>query len=357
MKAKYFNKSEDEKLFFLSLKERVYAKLNNETIHYGTRQFWVKGIFWSLVCYLSYSFLFINTITKVEFWFLYLIFQLSGLLIGFSLGHDASHNTAFKSKRENSVLHFYSFLTVGIDPMLWGLRHIRSHHLYANVEGSDIDIDKNPFLRLSPTHAWQPKHKFQVYYAPLVYMFTLLHSVFVSDWVYLFSKEYHWMKKGFLKTELYGRFLLYKIFYFSLVLMLPIYFSTLSWSFVLISYLTASAFTSLIFIIMLVGTHFFEEANYPEPVGENLEHSWAVHQLYTSCDWNADKSWARFFSGGSNCHAAHHLFPNICHVNYKEINQIIKETTNEYNLPYHHKTLTGMMFSHFKHLYRMGQLK
>ncbi len=47
----------------------------------------------------------------------------------------------FKNKRANQVLHFFSFLTIGIDPQLWGLRHLRSHHLYANVEGSDIDID------------------------------------------------------------------------------------------------------------------------------------------------------------------------------------------------------------------------
>lgn len=243
--------------------------------------------------------------------------------------------------------------------MLWGLRHIRSHHLYANVEGSDIDIDKNPFLRLSPTHTWKSKHKYQAYYAPFVYMFTLLHSVFMSDWVYLFSNEYDWMKRGVAKLELYFRFILYKIFYFSLVLVLPLLCAEFSWSFIVLTYLTASAFTSLVFIIMLVGTHFFDGADYPQSEGEFLEHTWAVHQLHTSCDWDANKGWARFLSGGSNCHAAHHLFPNICHTNYSEINAIIEETTKEYKQPYHHKTLFEMMFSHFIHLHKMGnpQLK
>ena len=251
-------------------------------------------------------------------------------------------------------MHFFSFLTIGIDPLLWGLRHIRSHHLYANVEGSDVDIDKNPFLRLSPTHPWKPKHRFQAYYAPFVYMFTLLHSVFMSDWVYLFSKEYHWMKNGIPKTELFIRFGFYKLFYFSIVLFIPVMFSQFSLTFVVLVYLSASAFTSLVFIIMLVGTHFFDGADYPQPEGEYLEHTWAVHQLYTSCDWEADKTWARFLSGGSNCHAAHHLFPNICHTNYSAINQVISETTQEYDLPYHHKTLFEMMKSHFRHLHKMG---
>lgn len=358
MKAKFFNKSDEhEKEFFMNLKSKVSDELKDKEISHGDINFWIKGLFWTIVSYVSYLLLFSSSFNKIEFWMLYLIFQLSGLLIGFSFGHDASHNTAFKSKKKNSVLHFFSFLTIGIDPLLWGLRHIRSHHLYANVEGSDVDIDKNPLLRLSPTHPWKPKHKYQAFYAPFVYMFTLLHSVFMSDWIYLFSKDYHWMKSGISKPNLYSRFLLYKVFYFSLVLVFPILFSKFSIQFVFFSYLTASAFTSLIFIVMLVGTHFFEEADYPEPKGEFLEHSWAVHQLYTSCDWNATNSWARFISGGSNCHAAHHLFPNICHTNYSQINEIIAQTTSEYNLPYHHKTLFQMMKSHFMHLHNMGKEK
>lgn len=357
MKAKYFNKSEEERAFFLTLRERVYHKLSGKRVWFGDYKFWIKGFLWTMVCYSSYAFLFLNTSSKIGFWLSFVVFQLAGLLIGFSFGHDASHNTAFKNKKANVVLHFFSFLTVGIDPMLWGLRHIRSHHLYANVEGSDVDIDKNPFLRLSPTHPWKPKHRYQAYYAPFVYMLTLLHSVFMSDWVYLFSKDYDWMKKGISKIELYLRFVLYKLFYFSIVLLFPLLFADFSWSFILLTFFSASAFTSLVFIIMLVGTHFFEEADYPQPEGEFLEHTWAVHQLYTSCDWNANQSWARFLSGGSNCHAAHHLFPNICHTNYSEINQVIQETTEEYNLPYHHKTLLKMMCSHFKHLNKMGNLK
>jgi linoleoyl-CoA desaturase len=355
MKAKYFNKSKEEQAFFLELKKRVNEKLKGKNIHYGDFRFWSKGLFWTMICYFSYSAIFMNSINKIEFWLLFVIFQLAGLLIGFSFGHDASHNTAFKNKKWNSILHFFSFLTIGIDPLLWGLRHIRSHHLYANVEGSDIDIDKNPFLRLSPTHPRQSKHKYQAFYAPFVYMFTLLHSIFMSDWVYLFSNEYHWMKKGIPKIELYFRFISYKLFYFSIVLFFPLLYSNFSSVYVILTYLTASAFTSLIFIIMLVGTHFFDGADYPQPEGEFLEHTWAVHQLSTSCDWNANDSWARFLSGGSNCHAAHHLFPNICHTNYSEINDIIMNTTEEFNLPYHHKTLLEMMFSHFKHLNRMGK--
>lgn len=353
MNNRKFKNSEKEKIFFTTLREKVYDELKDEAFKFGKTNFWLKGFFWSTFSYGAYCLLFLSE-TKLSFWGYFLIFQLAGLLIGFSLGHDASHNTAFRSKKKNQILHFFSFLTVGIDPLLWGLRHIRSHHLYANVEGSDIDIDKNPFLRLAPSHPWALKHKFQHIYAPFVYMLALLHSVFMGDWIYLFSKDYEWMRKGVNKTELFTRFFLFKIIYFGLVLALPIWLTDFSPLFIFITYISTSAFTSLIFVIMLVGTHFFDEAEYYQPENDELESSWAVHQLKTSCDWNPNNKFARYLSGGSNCHAAHHLFPNICHTHYDRINEIIENTTKEFGYPYHKKSLLNMMISHFRHLKRMG---
>ncbi|NDI97958.1 hypothetical protein GWA97_02605 [Flavobacterium sp. LaA7.5] len=353
MKVRKFKNDPKEKEFYKTLRSKAFEELGENMAKHSNTNFWAKGIFWAAICYASY-YLLLNSGNTLVFWFLYLAFQISGLLMGFCLGHDASHNTAFKNKSANQVLHFFSFLTVGIDPLLWGLRHIRSHHLYANVEGSDIDIDKNPFLRLAPSHPWSAKHKYQHLYAPFVYMLALLHSVFMGDWIYLFSKEYSWMRKGVAKPELYLRFFLFKIFYFFLVLYLPIQLTDFSVGFIFLTYVSASAFTSLLFVIMLVGTHFFEEADYFEPQDNTLDYSWAVHQLRTSCDWNPESRIARVLSGGANCHAAHHLFPNICHTNYDLINTVIEEVTAEYNYPYHKMSLWQMMRSHFRHLKKMG---
>ncbi len=353
MKYLKFRSIKREQDFYKELRNKVESEFNSKSIRYGNASFWFKGIFWISISYLFYVLL-LKTHTGSLFWLFFLIFQISGLLIGFSLGHDASHNTAFKTKITNQVLHFFSFLTVGIDPLLWGLRHIRSHHLYANVEGSDIDIDENPFLRLAPSHPWSRKHKYQFYYAPFVYMLALLHSVFIGDWVYLFSNKYSWMRHGIAPKQLYFRFFLFKIIYFALVLGLPILITEFSFGFILFTYASTSAFTSLVFVIMLVGTHFFHEADYYKSDTNELESSWAIHQLKTSCDWNPNNTLARFVSGGSNCHAAHHLFPNICHTYYDKINHIIEDTTKAYDFPYHKKTLIKMIQSHFKHLREMG---
>ena len=40
----------------------------------------------------------------------------------------------------------------------------------------------------------------------------------------------------------------------------------------------------------------------------------------------------------------HHLFPNICHVHYKAISKIVKETAEEFGLPYNSGTsFTGAL--------------
>lgn len=350
-----FTSAETENEFYAMLRKRVNEQFSGQKIAHADWTFWAKGGFWFFISYFSYFSLFNSSISYFLFWLCYAIFSLAGLLIGFSWGHDASHDTAFKNKNANQVLHFISFMTVGIDPLLWGLRHIRSHHIYANVEGSDIDIDRNPFLRLSPLHPWQPKHRYQAWYAPFVYMIALIHSVFWSDWVYLIHKDYAWMRLGVPPKALWVRFLGFKVVYFTLALVLPILFTQFSIAFILFTYLSTGAICSLLFVVMLVGTHFFLEADYPNPVEDKLPHNWAVHQLNTSCDWNAGEAWSWFISGGANCHAAHHLFPHVCHSHYSKINPIIESTTKEYDIKYHHKTLWEMMFSHFKHLNEMGK--
>ena len=106
---------------------------------------------------------------------------------------------------------------------------------------------------------------------------------------------------------------------------------------------------------MLVGTHFFLEAEYPTAGEEGkLADSWATHNLKTSCDWNPDSPIARFFSGGANCHAAHHLFPNVCHIHYGKITPLIKSIADKHKVTYHHKSLLEMVKSHYLHLKKLS---
>jgi linoleoyl-CoA desaturase len=356
MKQRTFLKPTNEAEFYRELKSEVHERLGRTKKQLGPNfWFYLKAGNWILLSWGTYLLILFGIIPSNLALYAAMLATLAGLLFGFSIGHEASHRLLSRRPLVNHIAHYLSFLTIGVDPLLWGLRHIRSHHIFPNVDGSDIDIDKNPLLRLSPAHPWEAKHQFQHIYAPIAYSLALAHSVFYGDWVYLVSKEYEWMRRGVSLPVLWISFVLFKLAHFSLLIIIPCLFLDYSCWTIIGSYFLCGAISSLVFIVMLVGTHFFEEAAYPQSNAAGmLPTSWAVHNLSTSCDWNPNSKFARFISGGANCHAANHLFPNICHIHYGKITPIIRSVTEKYGLMYHERTLLEMIYSHFRHLKQLS---
>jgi linoleoyl-CoA desaturase len=93
----------------------------------------------------------------------------------------------------------------------------------------------------------------------------------------------------------------------------------------------------------------------PDESGE-IENTWAIHQLFTTANF-APKNWiVNYYTGGLNHQIEHHIFPNISHVHYNKIAEIVKQTAAECNLPYHEfKTTRAAIASHFKHLRELGR--
>jgi linoleoyl-CoA desaturase len=59
--------------------------------------------------------------------------------------------------------------------------------------------------------------------------------------------------------------------------------------------------------------------------------------------------------GGLNFQVEHHLFPNVCHVHYRKISAIVKETAMEFGLPYKSEpTFIGALIGHAKLLKQLG---
>jgi linoleoyl-CoA desaturase len=62
--------------------------------------------------------------------------------------------------------------------------------------------------------------------------------------------------------------------------------------------------------------------------------------------------------GGLNYQVEHHLFPDICHVHYRNIAPIVKATAAEFNIPYYtKKTFFDALKAHAKMLYQLGRLE
>lgn len=280
----------------------------------------------------------------------------SALLLALNVGHDATHQVIPGGPVVNRIVARVCFLFSGIDGYLWEFRHLSSHHLYPNINGSDTDIDENPFVRLSPNQPWRWHFQFQHLYAPVLYLFAVLQTTVWGDFIYLFKRQLANLTAIRHPPIVYVQFILFKCLYFAFALALPMAVLDYPWWQVLLGYLLASACGSLLFVFFLIGTHFSDLAVFPvpDPSGK-LGRSWADHNMATACDWSPESLLAHFFTGGVNAHASHHLFPNVCHTHYPAITRIIAETAKAHNYPYNKVSLWGMIRSHLRFLYLLGR--
>jgi linoleoyl-CoA desaturase len=283
-------------------------------------------------------------------------FGLSVLFLSLNVGHDGAHNTLTPWRWVNLTLQTLIFTLVGADAYLWRLRHVKSHHVFPNVNDCDIDIDDYVWMRLSPNQPLLPHHRYQHLYAPIVFWLVNVHTTFYQDTVYLFKRDLANMRDIRHPWYAYPLFIGSKVGYFAVWLGIPMAVLPYPWWWIALAWPAISFVMSVAFIALLIGTHFAEETMFPkvDPSGE-IAHGWAYHALATSLDWNP-RSWlANTLSGGANAHAAHHLFPNIAHIHYPRISAIIEDEARRHGMPYNRTTFLGMLRSHFWFLRRMAR--
>ena len=148
-----------------------------------------------------------------------------------------------------------------------------------------------------------------------------------------------------------------KIIYFSVWLVIPMVMGIVWWK-VLIGFFVMHYTAGLILSIIFQLAHVVEETTNPIPSAETgeIENTWAIHQLFTTTNF-APKNWiVNWYTGGLNHQIEHHIFPNISHIHYGKIAEIVKQTAKECNLPYYeYKTTRSAIIAHFKHLKQLGQ--
>lgn len=282
-------------------------------------------------------------------------FGLAILLPAINIGHDGAHGTLTRRRWPNHLIQFLTFAPLGVDAYLWRLRHNASHHVFPNVNGSDIDIDANPFLRLSPNQPWKRRFRFQHLYAPLVYAAVALHSIWVQDYAYLVKRELANARDIRHPWPRYLEFALGKLVHVTLWFVVPMAVLPIGFGAALLLYLLGLGVMSFVFVFLLVGTHFSNSAEFPVPDGDGrLPHDFAGHAVATSVDWAPDSRMAGFIAGGANTHAAHHLFPRVAHVHYRAINGEIERLARDCGVGYHCRSFPGMVADHFRFLRRMG---
>ena len=67
------------------------------------------------------------------------------------------------------------------------------------------------------------------------------------------------------------------------------------------------------------------------------------------------KLWSHL-SGGLNYQIEHHLFPHICHVHYRKLAKVVRETAQQFNIPYQvQPTFVHALIEHAKMLKKLGR--
>lgn len=276
--------------------------------------------------------------------------------IGMGIMHDAIHGSYSKNKHIN-LLMANTINLIGASKEMWRLQHNVLHHSYTNIEEHDEDIHAPFFLRFSPHAKKNGWHKYQHWYAWFFYGLSTVSWITVKDFINL--RRYSKMglirgRKAHLKTlcSIIG----WKLFFYAIVLFLPIYFTSISPVVLVLAFLTMLFVTGLSISIVFQVAHVMPNTEYPLPDSQGaMENERLTHQLLTTCNFSQQSGFMFWFLGGLTNQIEHHLFPNISHIHYRKIAPIVKKTAEEFGLPYNaNGSFLKAVRMHFKMLKQLG---
>lgn len=353
MKSRIFS-SDNGIEFYAELRSRADEYFQNNGIsRTGNRLMKFKISVCLLLVVATYSLLLMSP--SIGFFALfYLFFGISVLLIFFNIAHDAAHGVAVKNKRVNKVLFLISFQFLGQNPFLWGRNHTESHHMYPNVEESDVDVLNVFGMRVTESAELKWFHRYQFIYVPLYYMFYSINWLFFRNILSLFNYTARTISTKISPKET-AWLLFFKASFFFYMLILPILILPFNWSSILLVFLGCQLIVSLAVLSVLIISHLSDYVEHPIPdETNNLNLSWAKMQLTTCIDYGVDSRFFRWTLGGFNTHAVHHLFPDVCHVHHRALIPIVRELAEKHDIPYIEISYAEAVRSHFRFLKKMG---
>lgn len=351
-----FSKDEGTE-FYKELNEKIEDYfIDNGFEKSGSKIMLIKIILYFGLDILFY-YLMITSTHQSSFFIYYLLMGLSILLTAFNISHDAAHGVAVKSKFWNKILFSVSFNLQGNNAYVWGKNHNESHHLYTNIEGSDIDVLNNPLFRMTDSQKLKWYHRYQFIYAPFLYLLYSLNWFLFRESLMIFNYSSRTIKIKIPQNEII-KLILFKLLYIGYMILLPILLLPFSWSVVLLAFLINHFMVSVIFVGVLGVSHVSDYVEHPKPNDQNkLNMSWPKLQMCTSVDYNPDSVFFNWTLGGFNAHALHHLLPNISHVHYLKILPIFRELAKKHGITYMEMPYLKSLSAHFRYLKAMGKFE
>jgi linoleoyl-CoA desaturase len=348
----------DSAKFFKTLNSRVNSYFKDNKIkRSGNWKLWLKTVVMFSIFLVPY---FLMLTIEMPGWLQILFTVVMGVGmagVGMNVMHDGNHGSFSNKPWVNNIMGGSIYILAG-NVYNWKVQHNVLHHTYTNIHGHDEDLDAGRVLRFTKHTEWKSHHRFQHIYSVLLYGLLTINWAITTDFIQM---------KRYMKRKLsYGKFpnpflnwstlVISKIVYISLWIVLPILIADIVWYKVLLGFFVMHYTAGLILSIVFQLAHIMDEAEMPVPEASGtMKNTWAIHQLLTTVNFSPKNRLINWFTGGLNHQVEHHIFPNISHIHYGKIAEIVKKTAKEFNLPYNEfETTRKAIIAHFKYLKEMG---
>ena len=357
---RFKTQNKDQKKFFSTLNKRINQHFKEKGI---SKKANAEMVVKSIVFLLGYTIPFVAfLLLNPPVWIGLILWSVMGFSlagIGMSIMHDAIHG-AYSDKKWVNYMMSLSLNLVGGSIQNWHWQHNYLHHTYTNIHDYDEDIEDKGTLKFSPHSEVKWFHRAQWIYAFFFYGLLTLYWVVGKDFVQ-YAK---YTKNGVndfspLKSKLvFLRIVALKVVYFFAMLVMPTLLFNISFGYVLGGFLLMHFISGVILTVVFQLAHSVQDTDHPLPDEEgNIQNAWAIHEMSTTANFATDNKFINWYVGGLNFQVEHHLLPHICHVHYPEIAPIVKETADEFDVPYlENDTFGQAVKSHLDLLYQYGRL-
>jgi linoleoyl-CoA desaturase len=288
-------------------------------------------------------------------WAFFALYVLGGLAQTFlllNIAHDSNHNAISSRPMINKILN-YVFDLCGISSYMWRILHHRGHHSCINLHGEDDAIEGRGLFRFTPHDPRTPLHRFQHIYALFLYALFSLEYVFVRDFQSFFFPAHAYLTRT--RHPLREYFILFagKAFYIAYMLVLPIMVIKQSLLVVLAAFFIVHLVVGISVVLVFQTTHVISDTHFPLHRSE-FENG-VYHVFATTADYATENPVVGWLVGGLNHHVVHHLCPYVCHTHYAPLTRIVKQTAEEFGVPYRqHPTMTRAIWHHLLLLKQLG---
>ncbi|RYZ28168.1 MAG: fatty acid desaturase [Chitinophagaceae bacterium] len=257
------------------------------------------------------------------------------VLLPVNIGHDAIHQT-LSSKKWINDLALYSLELTGANSFMYRKKHLEAHR---NKEiGSQINAIETQQLLLQ-TNTGDSKINLPYFF----YLFYAVYMIYIRDFQLFYSL------RNEIPTKEWLILFATKFSYAVAFLLLPFLCIELpTWQIACSLAVMYMFVATLLVIILLMPTEKMKTNKLSQQA--TLNDQWVKEILEQDVDFSPSSRLLNLLVGGTNLNVIHYLFPNVHHVHYNKLAEIVEKTAIEYKVNYRKQSVIDVIGVHVNYI-------